>query len=233
MSSEIIYDRAGTPKRSYRLILPLDPVANRKLGAILKRSFDIVAVAAVLVVLLPLIFMLIFTLWTLQGRPILFKHRRVGRGGKCFSCWKFRTMIYDGDEVLHGHLTKTPEARIEWEVSRKLKNDPRVTPLGQLLRKTSIDELPQLINILKGDMSLVGPRPIVEDEIKHYGENIVHYISVRPGLTGLWQVSGRSDVAYASRVAMDTAYAESMNFAMDLTILLKTVPAVLKSRGSY
>jgi exopolysaccharide production protein ExoY len=209
------------------------PVAHRRLGAILKRSFDIVAVVAVLVVLLPLIFTLIFSLWILQDRPIFFKHRRVGLGGKCFSCLKFRTMIKDGDEVLRRHLAKTPEARIEWEVSRKLKNDPRVTPLGQILRKTSIDELPQLINILRGDMSLVGPRPIVEDEIKHYDENIIHYFSVRPGLTGLWQVSGRSDVTYASRVAMDTAYVEHMNFTTDLTILLKTVPAVLNSRGSY
>jgi exopolysaccharide production protein ExoY len=203
------------------------------LSRVVKRGFDIAAAAAALIILLPLFAILLLALGVLQGRPILIKHRRVGLGGKHFACLKFRTMVNDGDEVLRCHLVENAEARIEWEACRKLREDPRVTPLGHVLRRTSIDELPQLMNIVKGDMSLVGPRPIVEDEIKHYGQNISRYFAVRPGLTGLWQVSGRNDVTYASRVEMDTAYVDQMNFLSDLVILLRTVPAVLKSRGCY
>jgi exopolysaccharide production protein ExoY len=203
------------------------------LTGILKRCFDCTAVSLALVVLLPLFATVVLTLLMLQGHPVLIKHRRVGLGGKSFWCLKFRTMVGNGDEVLRRHLAENAAARIEWDARRKLKDDPRVTPLGHALRKSSVDELPQLINILKGDMSLVGPRPIVEDEIKHYGANISHYFKVRPGLTGLWQVSGRSDVSYDSRVKLDTAYVDRMNLVTDLGILLKTVPAVLKSRGSY
>jgi exopolysaccharide production protein ExoY len=207
--------------------------AKFHLSRFVKRSFDIVGAASTVVILLPLFVILLLALWLVQGRPIFIRHRRIGLGGRRFACLKFRTMVKDGDEVLRRHLTENTEARIEWEACRKLREDPRVTSLGQVLRKTSIDELPQLINIVKGDMSLVGPRPIVEDEIKHYGENIYRYFAVRPGLTGLWQVSGRNDVTYASRVEMDTAYVDQMNFVLDLVILLRTVPAVLKSRGCY
>lgn len=198
-----------------------------------KRTFDLVVVLAVLFTLSPLIILLILSLLALQGRPILFRHKRIGFGGKEFSCLKFRTMVSDGDSVLRRHLAENPGARVEWETSQKLKRDPRITPLGQVLRKTSVDELPQLINILKGDMSLVGPRPIVKDEVKHYGPHIAQYFKVRPGLTGLWQVSGRNDVTYASRVKMDMTYVDKVSFATDLVILLRTIPAVLKSRGSY
>jgi exopolysaccharide production protein ExoY len=202
-------------------------------AATLKRAFDIFAAAAALITMLPLLFIITFSLWILQGRPILVKHKRVGRGGKPFWCLKFRTMIMNGDEVLRRHLAENVAARIEWETRRKIKDDPRVTPIGQILRKTSIDELPQLLNIFRGDMSLVGPRPIVEAEMSHYGENIRQYLSVRPGLTGLWQVSGRSDVTYASRVKLDSAYVARMNFVTDLIIILKTVLVVLRTRGSY
>jgi exopolysaccharide production protein ExoY len=200
---------------------------------IFKRSFDVVAVSVALVALLPLIILLTLGLLAIQGRPILFRHKRIGLGGKEFSCLKFRTMVNDGDAVLRGHLAENPDARLEWETSQKLKKDPRITPLGEVLRKTSVDELPQLINILKGEMSVVGPRPIVKDEVRHYGANIEQYCKVRPGLTGLWQVSGRSDVSYASRVKMDVTYVNRISFATDLVIILRTIPAVLKSRGSY
>jgi exopolysaccharide production protein ExoY len=199
----------------------------------LKRIFDISAAAAALILMFPLLFLLTIGLLVAQGRPILVKHERVGRGGKLFGCLKFRTMVTNGDEVLRRHLDENPAARVEWETRRKIKDDPRVTPVGQVLRKTSIDELPQLLNIFRGDMSVVGPRPIVEAEMTHYGENIGQYLSVRPGLTGLWQVSGRSDVTYASRVELDSAYVAQMNFVTDLTIILKTVPVVLGTRGSY
>jgi exopolysaccharide production protein ExoY len=202
-------------------------------SGMLKRSFDFLAALAALVLLFPLLALVALNLWIMQGGPIFIKHRRIGFGGKSFLCLKFRTMVKNADEVLRQHIADDPDARSEWEASRKLRVDPRVTALGHVLRKSSVDELPQLINILKGDMSVVGPRPIVEDEIKHYGADIAHYFKVRPGLTGLWQVSGRSDVTYESRVKLDTAYVDEMNFVKDLAIILKTVPAVIRSRGSY
>lgn len=198
-----------------------------------KRALDFSIVLAALVLLCPLIVIMTATLWTLQGRPIFIKHRRVGRGGKGFLCFKFRTMVVDGDEVLARHIEANEDARAEWHATRKLKDDPRVTPFGQVLRKTSIDELPQLVNILRGEMSLVGPRPIVEAEIMHYGAHIDHYYMVRPGLTGLWQISGRSDVSYNSRVAMDVKYVQTYNVVKDLVIIAKTIPAVLAAKGSY
>ena len=198
----------------------------------LKRSFDLTAAAAIVVMFLPLIAVLSLALLS-QGRPLLIRHRRVGRGGMTFPCLKFRTMVVDADGVLQRHLAENPAARAEWDSSRKLKNDPRVTALGRVLRKSSLDELPQLINVLRGEMSLVGPRPIVSAEAIHYGVHIERYHEVRPGLTGAWQVSGRSDTSYDQRVALDCEYVASRSFGRDLAILLLTVPAVLRSKGSY
>ena len=197
-----------------------------------KRSFDVGVALAVVLVFLPL-FALIGLALLAQGRPLLIRHKRIGRGGESFPCLKFRTMVVNGDEVLQRHLSDNPEAREEWARSQKLKDDPRVTPLGRVLRKSSLDELPQLLNVLRGEMSLVGPRPIVAAEAVHYGIHIEKYHAVRPGLTGAWQVSGRSDVSYNQRVSLDCHYVETRNFRRDIAIMLMTVPAVLKSKGSY
>jgi len=205
---------------------------NRAPSERLKRSFDVTAAAAVLMLFLPL-FVFICCVLVLQGRPLLIRHRRVGRGGGTFPCLKFRTMVVDAEAVLQRHLAEDPAARAEWHSSQKLKNDPRVTALGRVLRKTSIDELPQLINVLRGEMSLVGPRPIVPAEVIHYGVNIERYHEVRPGITGAWQVSGRSNVSYQQRVALDCDYVAGRSFGRDLGILVMTIPAVLKSKGSY
>lgn len=199
----------------------------------LKRSFDIGAVAVALLLFLPLIVTLIALLMLAQGRPVIYRHSRMGRGGKPFHCFKFRTMAIDGDDLLRRHLAADPVARMEWEATRKLKDDPRITPLGRVLRKTSADELPQLLNVLRGEMSLVGPRPIVHAEAAFYGPYIDHYHRVKPGLTGAWQISGRSDTSYAERVQLDAQYAVTRSFGGDLKILMRTVPAVLRARGSY
>ncbi len=164
---------------------------------------------------------------------MIYGHTRLGKGGRAFKCFKFRTMARDGDAVLSEHLAQNPQARREWETTRKLKDDPRITPLGRTMRKLSVDELPQFINVLVGDMSLVGPRPIVEAERDHYGTHIEAYYSIRPGITGAWQVSGRSNTSYDGRVRMDVDYVSSWSFKKDLVILAKTVPAVLSSEGSY
>ena len=206
---------------------------NVALSASGKRLFDIVVGVLALVVLLPFIASMILIMLALQGRPVLIKHRRVGRGGILFPCFKFRTMVVNADDVLQEHLARDSDARLEWSATRKLKNDPRITPIGRVLRKSSVDELPQLLNVLRGDMSLVGPRPIVEPEVQHYGAFIHQYLKVRPGLTGSWQVSGRSNASYEQRVQLDSDYVRNWSFGRDLVILIKTVPAVLTSRGSY
>ena len=186
-----------------------------------------------LVLLIPLMTMIALAIFLQDGGPVIFAHRRVGQGRRMFPCLKFRTMAKDADVRLAELLANDPEARAEWEMDHKLRNDPRVTPLGRILRKSSLDELPQLINVIRGEMSLVGPRPIVEAEIPKYGRRIRDYYAVKPGLTGLWQVSGRNDTSYRSRVAMDCVYARSKSLRMDLWIMLATVPAVLLRKGSY
>ena len=167
-----------------------------------------------------------------RGR-IIFAHRRVGKDGKLFPCYKFQSMMPDAEKRLEEYLAKNPEARKEWEESFKLTNDPRVTKLGGFLRRTSLDELPQLWNVLMGDMSLVGPRPIVEKEIEYYGDCIREYYMVPPGITGIWQVNGRSDTTYEERVAMDTWYVRNWSVWIDLVYLFKTVKAVLMGKGAY
>lgn len=165
------------------------------------------------------------------GNPI-FVQQRIGRGGVSFPCLKFRTMVVDAQVQLERLLALDPLAAREWAIDQKLRHDPRITPLGAWLRKTSLDELPQLFNIFAGHMSLVGPRPIVDSEISRYGRYFSHYTSVRPGLTGLWQVSGRSNLTYRRRVVIDTVYVRTRTLALDIAILLRTVPALLTRRGS-
>ena len=198
-----------------------------------KRVMDITGAALLLLTSLPLLILMILMLQIMQGRPILIGHHRVGRNGRRFRCLKFRSMVTDADTVLNRHLAQNADAQAEWTATRKLRTDPRVTPLGRVLRKSSVDELPQLLNVLRGEMSLVGPRPIVDAEVVHYGHHIHHYYRVRPGLTGRWQVSGRSDTSYSQRVELDVDYVQNRSLKQDVSILIRTLPAVLASRGSY
>ena len=197
-----------------------------------KRLFDVVVASLLLLVCLPVLAAVTILLVLSQGGPLFIRHRRIGKDGKAFDCLKFRTMVTDAEQVLQDHLALYPSARLEWQSNRKLRDDPRVTVVGFALRRSSLDELPQLLNVLRGEMSLVGPRPIVEAETVHYGVHVADYIRVRPGLTGLWQVSGRSDTSYATRVQMDVDYVRRQSFARDLLILVKTLPAVVKAQGS-
>ena len=198
-----------------------------------KHCIDAVIALIGVILLSPMILMLAGVLLILQGRPIFIAHRRIGRDGVMFPCLKFRTMVRDADQVLRKHLEANPKLRSEWEATRKLRDDPRITPFGAILRKSSLDEVPQLFNILRGEMSIVGPRPIVTSEAEMYGVHFAEYIRVRPGLTGLWQVSGRSDTSYSERVQLDVDYVHSQTLLGDMAIMLKTVPAVLRTRGSY
>ena len=203
-------------------------------GGGLKRFVDVTGAACGLLVLSPMLLMIAAMVrWGPHGGPVLFGHTRIGLNGRPFRCWKFRTMATDGDALLAFHLAADPAARWEWENTRKLRSDPRVTPLGAVMRRLSIDELPQLFNVLRGDMSLVGPRPVVEDELNRYGRFADRYLRSRPGLTGLWQVSGRSDTSYRKRVACDRMYVERWSLGSDFAILVRTVGVVCSARGSY
>ncbi len=197
-----------------------------------KRLFDLAAASTLLVFLAPLM-LTIAGLLALQGGPVFYRHRRIGRNGEPFDCLKFRTMVPNADRILADILARDPEARAEWERDQKLRNDPRITALGRFLRKWSLDELPQLINILRGEMSLVGPRPVVEEELERYGPNRIYYELVRPGLTGLWQTSGRNDIDYAERVALDTWYVRNWTLWNDIIILFKTLFVVPARAGAY
>jgi exopolysaccharide production protein ExoY len=197
-----------------------------------KRPFDFAAAAVLLVLLFPFLLLGLAVSAYDTGRP-LFTQQRLGFGGRQFGCLKFRTMSLDADDLLARHLAGDPAASAEWESTRKLRLDPRVSRAGTFLRKTAIDELPQLINVLMGEMSLVGPRPVVTAEIVKYGTTWADYIRVRPGLTGLWQVSGRNDTTYEERVALDAIYVGNCTPALDLKILLLTIPALLSGRGAY
>jgi undecaprenyl-phosphate galactose phosphotransferase len=210
---------------------PAGPVRLPAAG-LRKRLLDIAGAAALLTLLSPL-FIVIIALTLRSGGPIFFGHRRIGASGQPFKCWKFRTMVPDADRVLAQLLATDPEARAEWERDFKLRHDPRVTKVGKFLRSTSLDELPQLFNVLMGDMSLVGPRPIVNDEIRRYGAAFHDYVRCRPGITGIWQISGRNDVGYGERVRMDSDYARNWSLLRDLRVLLRTPSAVLRRSGAY
>jgi undecaprenyl-phosphate galactose phosphotransferase len=198
----------------------------------LKRMFDIVAASLIMVLCAPLMG-IVALLIRLDGGPAFFGHKRVGFGRGTFACWKFRTMVVDADRVLADLLRNDPAARETWQRDLKLPNDPRVTWLGRFLRASSIDELPQLWNVIKGEMSLVGPRPITVGELYMYGTNAEEYLSCRPGITGLWQVSGRSNISYAERVLLDARYVKTWTFLLDMQIMLRTVVVVVSRRGAY
>jgi exopolysaccharide production protein ExoY len=191
------------------------------------------ALALLLLLLLsPLLAIIVFLIWRRDGAPVLFAHYRVGHDGKLFRCMKFRTMLRNSEQVLAELLSSSPAARDEWARDQKLLNDPRITPVGQFLRRSSLDELPQLLNVLRGEMSLVGPRPITVAELTRYGSVRWHYLSVRPGMTGLWQVSGRNNTTYEERVALDLRYVQQRSLLSDLAILLKTVRVVALREGA-
>jgi exopolysaccharide production protein ExoY len=197
------------------------------------RCFDIGVAATLLAVLLPFLLALSMLLFASDPGPVFFAHRRIGRSGRYFHCLKFRSMRMNGDAILRAHLAADATARREWAATHKLRYDPRVTPIGAVMRKLSLDEFPQLINVLRGHMSIVGPRPIVDAEVPRYGRHFEHYCLVRPGLTGLWQTSGRNDTTYRQRVAMDVSYIARKSLALDTWLLFKTVPALVMSRGAY
>ena len=197
-----------------------------------KRAFDVVGALGLLLLFGPLM-LAVALLITLDGGPAMFGHRRIGADGRSFTCWKFRSMVVNAREVLEELLARDPDARAEWEATRKLRNDPRITAIGRFLRRTSLDELPQLFNVLTGEMSLVGPRPIVAEEVPRYHACFPFYRLCRPGLTGLWQVSGRNDVDYVRRVQLDTAYVLGWSLWGDIRILLRTVGVMISGKGAY
>lgn len=202
-------------------------------GGVLKRAFDISAALCGIIFISPIFLMVMLLVKFTDRGPAFYGHRRIGHNGQTFRCLKFRTMVVNGDHVLQDYFRNNPAAYEEWRQTRKLQNDPRVTVVGSVLRKLSLDELPQLINILRGEMSIVGPRPVVEEELEMYEGAAVYYLQARPGLTGLWQISGRNDVSYAARVAFDTHYVKNWSMVRDISIIAKTIPAVCLSRGSY
>lgn len=200
----------------------------------LKRIFDIGFSLLILIFSMPLLIVVALCIRMTSKGKILYKQERVGRGGKTFRCIKFRTMYPDAEHRLKDILAKDPLKRKEWEATFKLKQDPRITPVGKFLRKTSLDELPQFWNVLKGDLSVVGPRPVVHEEIvKHYGHKAAKILSIRPGITGVWQVSGRNDVCYKTRIELDEKYVEGHSLLLDLKLVLKTIPSMISSRGAY
>jgi exopolysaccharide production protein ExoY len=196
-----------------------------------KRSLDLAGSVALAVLFAPL--MIVATVVLARTGTVIYRHKRVGARGQVFECLKFRTMIPDADRVLHELLATNDEAKAEWLHSHKLRNDPRITPIGRFLRRTSLDELPQLWNVLRGEMSLVGPRPITREELLRYGRSSAEYLSVRPGITGLWQTTGRNDIDYRRRVAVDVYYVRNQNLFLDLYILAKTVRVVVSGEGAY
>lgn len=195
----------------------------------LKRAFDILVASAALVFLAPALLTIALLIKLTDPGPVLYRHTRVGRQGVRFGCLKFRTMATNADARLEQILREDPRAAAEWAINQKLRQDPRVTRLGAFLRKTSLDELPQLLNVLLGDMSIIGPRPVTRAELNRYGRDRRFYLLVRPGITGLWQVSGRSSVGYEKRIRYDREYLEEWSWLGEFWILLMTIPAVLST----
>lgn len=199
-----------------------------------KRCFDIIFSSSALLFLAPFFLTVALLIRSTSRGKAIYSHERIGRCGKKFRCFKFRTMYQDADERLNKILQEDSALRNEWHLTRKLKNDPRITAMGKFLRKTSLDELPQFWNVLRGDLSVVGPRPVLEEEIlKYYGVKAPKILSVRPGITGIWQVSGRNDTSYAKRVELDEQYVERQSFFLDMKLIIKTVPCMVSRKGAY
>jgi len=214
------------------LILTMRNNLARRLPRLIKRCFDLTVSLLVLLLGSPVFLFIAFKV-SQSGRPIFFGHTRVGQHNRPFKCYKFRTMAPNADKLLADLLANSAEARAEWERDFKLKNDPRITPIGHFLRKTSLDEIPQLWNVLKGDMSLVGPRPVVTAELERYGNQVDYYLEAKPGVTGLWQISGRNDVSYDTRVYLDAWYVKNWSLFNDIVILLRTIKVIFRKDGAY
>ena len=216
--------------REWRRVRPLDSLASYRIG---KRAVDVILAVALLPVILAAGVVCAILIKLNSRGPLFYRHRRIGYRGRTFYMWKFRTMRMDGDRILREYFEQHPDALLEWKRCHKLKNDPRVTSLGQFLRMSSLDELPQILNVLNGEMSLVGPRPIVDEEVEKYADRFEYFIASKPGVTGLWQVSGRSEVNYEDRTALDQRYVEEWSHRLDAKILLKTFRCVWHREGAY
>lgn len=216
-----------------QLFLRLQNNLGRRLNRIIKRTMDITLSSIGIIILAPFIGVIALLIMFSTGGSAFFKHKRIGRDGKYFYCIKFKTMYKNSKELLDNLLATDHEARVEWEKDFKLKNDPRVTKVGRFLRKTSLDELPQLLNVVMGQMSLVGPRPIIDDEVSRYQDDFYYYKLVHPGITGLWQISGRNDIDYTQRVRLDVCYIKNWSLWYDFVILLKTFQVVMQRSGAY
>lgn len=223
-----LYDFTSVPG------VTVHPSERRPLGGLVKRGFDVAfAVVVLLSSLLP-IASIVLLMWMKNPGPIFFIHRRVGFQGRSFPCIKFRTMVVDSDKVLDDFFKDNPEAREEFVRTRKLRKDPRIiSGVGEFLRRTSLDEIPQFLNVLRGEMSIVGPRPMVDDEVSACGPYKAYYLSARPGITGLWQVSGRSDLSFDDRVKLDAQYVANHSLGKDIVLIIKTCFVVLSCRGAY
>ncbi len=203
-------------------------------GGAAKRTFDILFSLVAMLSALPFFLILPAVIYFISPGPVFYSHRRIGLGGRTFPCLKFRTMVLDADRILEEHLEENPDARVEFEHHRKLRNDPRIIPVvGSFLRKSSLDELPQFLNVIRGEMSVVGPRPLTLDELHDYGNAAGHYKLARPGITGLWQVSGRSDLSFRQRVELDSRYVLNCTLLTDMRLIAKTVGVLLNRRGAY
>lgn len=202
------------------------------LGGLSKRMLDVILASVAIIFLMPLLVIIALIVRMYDGGPALYRQERVGLGGRTFGCLKFRSMRVDSEKLLQAHLAASPAAAQEWALNQKLHEDPRITPVGRFLRKSSLDELPQLFNILRGDMSLVGPRPVVPSELERYQLAKADYLRARPGLTGLWQISGRSLTTYERRVELDRHYVGNWHFRGDVAIILRTIPALLFRGGA-
>lgn len=199
-----------------------------------KRLFDILFSLAALTLCLPIFLIIAAAIRCSSKGNVVYSQYRVGRGGRIFRCYKFRTMHCDADKRLVDILNKDPAKRSEWEANHKLKNDPRITFIGSFLRRTSLDELPQFFNVLKGDLSVVGPRPVTPEEVvKHFGKKASKILSVRPGITGIWQVSGRSNTTYAERIAYDERYVSCRSLLLDIKLIAETIPRMIFSKGAF
>lgn len=214
------------------MLLRINNNLAKRSSRILKRAMDIIC-SLLLIVLLSPLFVYLYYMISKDGGKAVYKHSRIGQNGKPFHCLKFRSMVVNAEEVLNDLFRRDPAAKAEWEKDFKLKNDPRITPIGHFLRKTSLDELPQLFNVLVGQMSLVGPRPIVQDELSRYKDEVDYYLMAKPGMTGLWQISGRNNIDYETRIYFDSWYVKNWSLWNDIAILCKTVNVVLKREGAY
>tara|TARA_B100000212_G_scaffold333009_1_gene301897 strand:+ start:6768 stop:7415 length:648 start_codon:yes stop_codon:yes gene_type:complete len=208
---------------------------NQKIYLLAKSIFDIIFSIIFLFIGLPAFLVIALLVKFSSSGPIFFYHKRIGKNGKVFDCIKFRTMYPESKDILQNLLNNNEELKLEFKRNHKLKNDPRITPFGRFLRKSSLDEIPQFLNVLKRDMSIVGPRPIVNEEKVKYGEDLPKILKIKPGITGLWQVSGRNNLSYKKRVDLDLIYTKNLNFLMDLRILIRTFGVILfpRDRGAY